>query len=103
MDSGLEGGGLCTRTFLTGFFFWKVVLGGGASVLERDSRARAKSKGLAGGLCRENMEDAGSAGSVAKGVAAGFDVEVLPLRRKGLWDSEAIVVAVGRWGGGCQC
>lgn len=71
------------------------MVGGGASLLERDSRARAKSKGLAGGLCRENMDAEGSEGSVGKGAAVEVAIEVLPLRRNGLWeDSEAMMVVV---------
>lgn len=76
------------------------MVGGGASVLERVSRARAKSNGLAGGLCRENMDAEGSEGSIGKGAAVGVAVDVLPLRRNGLWEgSEAMMaaaVAVGR-------
>lgn len=54
----------------------------------RDSRARAKSRGLAGGLCREKREEEGSGGSVESGAAAGVGVDVLLLRRKGLWEPE---------------
>lgn len=59
-DSGLEGGGLWTRTFLTGFFLAKDTGGGGASVLGREERARAKSELL--GSCRPGGGSARSEG-----------------------------------------
>lgn len=48
-DSGLEGGGLWTLTFLTGFFFWKEVVGGGASLF--GSKVRDLAKSLPLGRC----------------------------------------------------
>lgn len=48
-DSGLEGGGLWTLTFLTGFLFWKEVVGGGASLF--GSKVRDLAKSLPLGRC----------------------------------------------------
>ena len=96
-DSGLEGGGLWTLTFLTGFFFWNVVLGGGgASLFPRDSRAFAKSPAECVGACGlgtysprsvEASASAGveSGGGAAAGAGAGLLALEMPLlRRKGL-------------------
>lgn len=94
-DSGLDGGGLWTRTFLTGFGFANVTVGGGASVFADPSevRARAKEDEEGGGwaLLEGAVEGEAASPVMVIGVLA------LVLRRKGLWepkleeDSEAML------------
>lgn len=96
-DSGLDGGGLWTRTFLTGLGFANVTAGGGASVFAEPSEVRA----------RANEEEEGG-WALVEGAVVGeaaslvIVIGVLPLvlRRKGLWepkleeDSEAMLGAL---------